>query len=144
MHADVEVTAEQDRLAGLGHTVHEHGCAQQFGIGHPLVRKPRRVQVADDERLVSALNAHRVTNTPLLAPGKTLDGSQSQPPCLGAPETERVEDHVPMLSDLEVRAEQDRIRLSGERRAQEPVVNLRENAADLGCRGERADTRALR
>ena len=49
-----------------------------------------------------------------------------------------------MLSDLQVNAEQDRIRLSGERRAQESVVQLGEHAADLGSRGERADMWALR
>ena len=87
--------------------------------------KAGRVQVCHDERLLPALNAHRLTDAPLLAPGETLDDPEFQSPRLRAPEAERVQDHVPMLSDLQLRAEQDRVRLSGERRAQKPVVEAR-------------------
>src|SRR6476659_6852367 len=31
-NTEVEVTAEKDRLAELGHSVDEHGCTQQLGI----------------------------------------------------------------------------------------------------------------
>ena len=49
-----------------------------------------------------------------------------------------------MLSDLQLRVEQDRIRLSGERRAQQPMVELGEHPADLGSRGQRPEMWTLR
>src|SRR6266550_1338495 len=65
---DVEIAAEKNRLTALGHPVDEYRCAQELGIRYALVREAGRVEIPDDQRLVSALDPYRMTHTSLFAP----------------------------------------------------------------------------
>ena len=82
-------------------------------------------------------------DTAFLPPGEPRDETEPETAGLRAAEAKRVQDDVPGLHHTERRPEQDRVRLSGEGRTQQPVVELGDDPSHLGGRGERPKGRAL-
>ena len=65
-------------------------------------------------------------------------------PRLRVTESRRVQDDLPMLDDREPLAHEDRVRLSGERRAEQPMVDVGDRATDPRRRRKRPEHRPLR
>src|SRR5439155_9083136 len=129
-HRDVQVPAEDDRLAGVREAVDEGGGAQQLGVGESLVVIARRVEVHDNERRVLVREADDLAAAPLLRPGELGRKAEVEAPT----ERPRVEDEVRVLANLERLANEDRVRLACEGRAEDSVVDVGEHASDLGSR----------
>src|SRR5207249_26922 len=107
--AQIEVAAEEHRLARTGHSVDEDRGAQQLRVGQTLVGEARRMQVPDDERPVPPPHANGLADAPLLAPGKTRNEAEPEATRLSGPEAPRVENDVPVLDDIQPGTEQDRV-----------------------------------
>ncbi len=143
--AHVEVAAEQERLTRRGEPVDEDGSPQELGIGQSLVRGiARGVQVSNHERSVPTPHADGLANTPLARPRKTRNDPEAQLPSLPTTEPDRVEGDVPVIEHRQLGPNKNRVCLTRERRAEQAVVELGEDAADPGAYWDRPQHRPLR
>ncbi len=116
----------------------------QLGVGYSLVGRTGDVHVRDDERLVPTRYAQRLADTALLGPREARNDPEPEPARLRASKGVGIQGHVAVLDDVQLRAEQNRVGLSGKRRAQESMVQIREHTADGGGGRKWPQARPLR
>jgi hypothetical protein len=143
---DVEVAADHDRLVRRGQRFDERGRAEQLGVCEALVgRVAGRVEVRhEDRRPVGQAEPESLADAPFVRPCEARREPEAEPARLGSPKATLVQDDRLAVDHLQRRADEDRVRLAGERRPQQPVVQRRQHAADLGGRGQRAERRVRR
>ena len=113
---------------------------QELAVGDAPVGHARIVQVRDGEVPLTGLAAHRVADPPLLRPGEPDPRVQFERARLQSPEPPRVEDDRVARERPKPVAEQDRVRLTSNSGAKEPVVKL----GDAGGRAPRSREVAAR
>ena len=137
LHAEIEVTGKKHPLVRQRQPVDEDRRPQELGVGEPLVGIARRMQVADDERLLVMSDANGLADAPLLGPVELRRGRQSHAVPLRTAEAKRVEDDAPVLDDRQPRPQQECVGLSGDGRAKDEGVVRAEDATE-----HRGDPRA--
>ena len=95
------------------------------------------MQVRHGQEAAAGIDADSLAEAPFPRPGEPRTPREPEPAGLRAPKAKRVEDEPVVRHQAQLSAQQDRVRLSGERGAQHPVVELGDGAAEPGATGER-------
>ena len=138
----VEVACEHDDVVRRREVDDELDCSEQFGRRDARVARARAVRVGDGERPAVVVRESRdLDDAALLRPGEPHDDVQAQGGTLVIAKAARVQRLDVVEQEPQARPHLNRVSLTGEERAEEPVVRGGEQATDVCRDRKRAEAR---